>query len=202
MRKAVVNKTSAVVLANSKPARICTYEGCTKELAAGKKKFCGPLHRNLFLKSGKNGGGKPPTYPYKKEYAKEKFAEYLAKCEEGNEPNLVPTESSFIVINKAILPTKEHYAEFLEVSLDTLDYWITVHTDFAIAMERMSHIQRSFLINNGLAGRYNPLITKLMLGVNHGIVEKKQVDNTHKHIGIIKHLYEKADEIERKQYGL
>ena len=43
-------------------------------------------------------------------------------------------------------------------------------------MERLRCVQKQMLIENGLLGKYNAAITKLMLSVNHGMVERSAKD--------------------------
>jgi len=147
-----------------------------------------------------NAGGRPSDF--KPEYATSKFEEYLALCTKGTEPVLIPTESSYIVRENANLPSVEGYAEFLGVSDDTVRSWTEQHQPFAYAMDRLRRVQRTYLINNGLSGRFNSTIAKLLLGVNHGMVERREIDrrNTHQFIGVVRHLYDRADEIERERY--
>ena len=74
------------------------------------------------------------------------------------------------------------------------------HSDFARGLDLLKDVQQEYLINNGLSGKYNAQLAKLMLGTNHGIVERKEVDSTHKLLGIVKHVYQEADRMERERY--
>ena len=209
MKKAVV-KTPAPALVAVEPKkrgrgrpptvrapRFCERTECKRELTPSQSRFCGAECRNLAKL-----GGAPVIYPYHPSYAKEKLQEYFQLCREENEPNLVPTDSSFIVINRAKVPSKADYAVFLKVTVRVVKDWEEKYVEFARAMEELMTLQQAFLLNYGASGRYNPVISRLALGVNHGMIERKQIDNTHKHIGIVKHLYEKADDIERDALGL
>lgn len=142
---------------------------------------------------------------YKPEYATTMFEAYMAIVDKKNEPTLIPTESSYIVIHNAELPTQEDFADFLGFDDKTLRNWAGVFPDFAAIMDKIVRLQKKYLLNNGLAGRYNAQIAKLGLNVNHGMVEKSQVDNTHKLIGVVKHVYARADALEaedkEKQHG-
>lgn len=212
MKRAIVNKPATVAPKKKKgrprihpvvvykEPRPCTREGCENKLNPGQKKFCSHTCRYLALNANGNPGG-IATNLYRPEYATTTFKEYLEVCEHKHDPTLIPTESSYIVIHNAKMPTLEDYATYLGFHHSTLQAWAGREPEFAHALDIMKDIQRSFLINNGLSGRYNSTIAKLLLGTNHGLIERREVDNTHKMIGVIKHLYGRADELEKKLYG-
>lgn len=177
------------------PVRICLRPGCGKQLKNRQKAYCSHEHRALELSPGNKGGG---VSKYKPEFSAATFKAYLDKIDKGNEPTLIPTESSYIVIHNAAVPTIDDYAEFLEVHPDSLVNWGRAYPDFARVLDRILRLQKQLILNNGLAGRYNSTIAKLALNVNHGMVEKSQVDNTHKLIGVVKHVYARADEMEKQ----
>ena len=178
-------------------ARVCTRPECGKALTATQKKYCSHSCRNMVLSPG-NSGGAPERYL--PEYAALKLEEYLTFCEKGNEPTLIPTESSYIVMQNARMPSLIGYARYLGFPRQTLEHWVTQHPDFARALDLLKDVQQEFLVNNGLSGRYNATLAKLMLGVNHGIFERKEVDSTHKLLGIVKHVYQEADRMELERY--
>lgn len=198
MKRALITlKTTPVV--SFSPSRVCTRLACGKTLTATQKKFCSHSCRNMVLSPG-NSGGAPEKY--QPEYATSKLEEYFAFCEKGNEPTLVPTESSYIVMHNAKMPSLKGYARYLKFPRQTLEHWAAQHPEFARALDLLKDVQEEFLINNGLSGRYNSTLAKLLLGVNHGMIERKEVDNTHKLIGVVKMIYNRADELERERYGL
>lgn len=181
-----------------KSQRICTRVDCDVVLKKTQKKFCSHICRNIVNSPG-NRGGAPSKY--QSEFATTKFEEYIALCKKGNEPTLIPTNSSYIVIHNAKLPSKEDYALFLEVSPETLRNWSEQHYDFAVVMDKLHSIQKIFLINHGLSGRYHSQMAKLLLGINHGMIERKEVETTHRLLGVIKHFYQRVDELEKEKYG-
>lgn len=132
---------------------------------------------------------------YKPEYCTTALQLYLDLCEKGNEPTLIPTENSYILIHNAKIPSATGYALFLKVHPHTPENWAKSHPEFAEVLDTITAIQKEYLFNNGLAGRYNSTIAKLGLNVNHGMVERNIVDNTHKLIGVVKHVYEQADKL-------
>jgi hypothetical protein len=77
-------------------------------------------------------------------------------------------------INKSIrvnLPKIEGLAKFLGVNKDTLYEWAKHYPEFSDALEKVRNEQFCRLIDEGLAGRYNSVITKLILSSNHGLKE-------------------------------
>jgi hypothetical protein len=187
-----------------RPLMNCTRPGCTNTLAPSQKKYCSHSCRNIVLKGG-NGGG---LSKYEPKFAGQLFLDYLEWCEKGQEPTLIPTESSYIVIHNAQMPSNEGYAEWLErsghikkIHIHSLQRWADTYEDFTHVLDRIKRIQKIWLLNNGLSGRYNSNMSKLALGVNHGMIERHEVDNTHKLIGVVKLVYQRADEIDRERYG-
>ncbi len=69
------------------------------------------------------------------------------------------------------LPKVEGLARYLNVSKDTLYEWAKKYPDFSDALREIKNEQYCRLIDEGLAGRYNPAIAKLMLSANHGLTE-------------------------------
>ena len=69
------------------------------------------------------------------------------------------------------LPKVEGLARYLSVSKDTLYEWAKRYPDFSDALREVKNEQYCRLIDEGLAGRYNPAIAKLMLSANHGLTE-------------------------------
>lgn len=200
MKHAPVKVATALVVAKetkkkAPKVRICKREGCGKTLTNKKQVvFCNAECRDLHLAVQMQA-----TSKYDLRFANELFKEYLQQCKAGNEPTLIPTESSYIVIHNANPPSVHGYAEWLtdndhvNVHEDTLRVWGQAHQEFAFCLHRIERIQKEFLFNKGLAGRYNSTIAKLGLSSNHGMVERTAVDSTHKFIGIVKHVYGEAD---------
>jgi len=73
-----------------------------------------------------------------------------------------------------VIPSIEGLAEYLGVSRKTLYNWRDQHPEFLHTLEAIEEKQKNLLINNGLKGKFNSNIAKLML-VNHGIHEKQEV---------------------------
>lgn len=79
---------------------------------------------------------------------------------------------------KVDLPTVEGFASFLDVNKTTLYEWEKLYQDFSNALNKIRTEQQTRLINEGLAGNYNPTIAKLILSSNHGMREKTETDLT------------------------
>lgn len=178
--------------------RQCTREGCARSLKPNQRKYCSPECRNTFLSSGQNGGGRPPKY--KPTFATTVLKAYLEDCKDKHEPTLIPTEKSYIVIQKARMPSIDDYAEYLiesghvdYIATATLDEWAIAHSEFAFACSRILRVQKNYLSSRGLSGEYSSAIAKMHLAVNHGMIERSQVDHTHKMLGVVKHIYQLAD---------
>jgi len=79
---------------------------------------------------------------------------------------------------KVDLPTIEGFALFLGVNKTTLYEWDKKYPDFSNSLDKIRIEQQTRLINEGLAGNYNPTIAKLILSSNHGMREKTEQDIT------------------------
>lgn len=82
------------------------------------------------------------------------------------------------LVLKVNIPTIEGLANYLDTSRETLYQWEKENKDFSDILTRVRNNQAERLVNNGLAGTYNQVITKLMLS-KHGYVEKSEQDTTH-----------------------
>jgi hypothetical protein len=101
-----------------------------------------------------------------------------------------PTKLTRELIDKAagylgtcvgVLPTKEGFALYLNISRSTVYEWIELDTplgrSFSDIFENIMAEQGMRLINGGLYGRFNPTITKLML-TKHDYTDRVQTDLT------------------------
>jgi hypothetical protein len=94
--------------------------------------------------------------------------EYLIQCNDAEQAD------EKLQVN---LPTIEGLASYLRISRDTLYEWAKVHAEFSDMLEEIRTNQAEKLINNGLAGRYNSTITKLLLH-KHGYTDRSESDVT------------------------
>lgn len=79
--------------------------------------------------------------------------EYIAFCKDTNRD-----------VN---LPTAEGLALYLGVVRRTIYYWAEEHEEFLHILDELNSEQAKRLINNGLSGKYNSNIAKLVLA-KHG----------------------------------
>lgn len=76
-----------------------------------------------------------------------------------------------------VLPTIERLSIILDVHRDTLYEWEKDNKAFADILRKLRASQADKLLQNSLIGRYNAVITKLMLS-KHGYIEKTEQDLT------------------------
>lgn len=88
----------------------------------------------------------------------------------------------------SLLPTIEGLALALHITRETIYDWETkgeasdandLQKEFSDIVKELRHAQAEKLMQNSLAGRYNPMISKLLLS-KHGYVEKSETDITSK----------------------
>lgn len=212
MRKATVQATPIaqrkVAKAQTKLVKVCELEGCTQTLKARQTRFCSHTHKNLGIKGGLIDTNRSA---YKAAYAGKLFLDYIRYCVEDDQPTLVPTDSSYVVLPKARIPSREGFANFLSIPPEgytgagefvlvrTMDNWAIAHPEFAAVLDMLNQIQKEWLQNGGM--RYGPVVTKLMLGVNHGMIEKKEVNQSHRFLGLVKHVYNRAEQLDEPPNG-
>lgn len=73
------------------------------------------------------------------------------------------------------LPTIESFSLYIDVDKKTLYNWARDHVEFFHALEKITKEQQKRLLENGLSGRYNSTIAKLVLSANHGMRDKVDV---------------------------
>ena len=151
--------------------RICQWSGCQSVLTRYQRKYCSGACRNHVIAIGNHGG---PREKYRPEYADTVIDAYLNDCEKKNDPTLIPTARSFILLRNAHIPTIHEYAHSLGVTPQTLGNWAARHGEFAGALERLKSHQKTMVINYGLCGRYNATIAILLLKANHGYGSRHQ----------------------------
>lgn len=124
-----------------------------------------------------NKGGRPKDYG---PHILEKVKKYIASCKDKDEKieKQVNEEKGYVMYENRLrvkLPTLEGLATYLNVHVDTLYDWSKKYIKFSEALDKIRRLQKDTLINNGLAGTYNPTIAKLILSANHGMREKVDV---------------------------
>ncbi len=120
--------------------------------------------------------GRPTLY---EDTMPEKVLEYLKECEdEWVEYHKTRGEKSdsYERILKVNLPSREGFARYIGVVVNTLKAWGEDHKDFLTALSIIDQEQKLKLLEGGLSGNYNPIISKLGLSANHGMRDKSEVE--------------------------
>lgn len=125
-------------------------------------------------------GGRPTKYS---DEILDKAKDYLNEAIDSSEA--VGEGRSVVVIHKVNLPTVEGLAVHLEISRETVYKWAEEKQEFSDIVEKLKALQATRLINNGLAGTYNPTIAKLILSGKHGYVERSDVTSGDKPLPIL-----------------
>lgn len=107
--------------------------------------------------------GRPTTYS---DEMLAKTSEYIDSCNDET------SDKGKVTVN---LPSIEGLAYFLKVNKDTLYEWCKVHPEYSDVIDDLRAKQARALLNNGLAGTYNPTIAKVLL-TKHGY--REGIDNT------------------------
>lgn len=117
----------------------------------------------------------------------EKVDEYLAECKvwwEEFHKTRGEKSDSYERIIRVKLPMIEGFAEYIDVSKNTLYDWGKQYPAFSDALDKIIKQQHNMLAEGGVAGYFNPTITKLMLSNNHGYREKSDVTSDGKALSI------------------
>ena len=76
-----------------------------------------------------------------------------------------------------VVPTVASLALHLNVVIKTLYNWATEENpEFLHIFNRLELLQHKSLVNGGLAGGFNPAVTKMML-TKHGYSDKQEIDH-------------------------
>ena len=115
----------------------------------------------------------------------EKAKQYLDECvDEIEEYHKTRGEKSdsYDRLVRGKLPTIEGLAVYLDIARDTIYEWEKSKDEngkkkypaFSDILSKLREKQADALINNGLSGDYNPVISKLLLA-KHGYVDKQEI---------------------------
>lgn len=72
------------------------------------------------------------------------------------------------------VPTKGGLALALGINRDTVQEWSKIHPEFSVIVKELEAEQEDRLINNGLSGRYNSTVAKILLA-KHGYREESGI---------------------------
>lgn len=120
-------------------------------------------------------GGRPTKY---NEDMPAKVDEYLAECkvwwDEFHKTRGEKSDSYERIINVK-LPSIDGFADYIDVNKSTLYEWSNKHSEFSGSLDKILRRQHNMLTEGGIAGYFQPVITKLMLSHNHGYREKSDL---------------------------
>lgn len=119
----------------------------------------------------KNLVGRPTKY--KPEYCK-KAIEYF-NIEPTTTKIMKDKDGNDVEVEVAVkLPTIDNFAiKVLEVAPSTVRKWANEHKEFSEALNACKAMTADILAQNGLTGRYHPVVTKFV-GVNYTDMKDKQ----------------------------
>jgi hypothetical protein len=120
----------------------------------------------------KHAGGRPTKLT---DEILSKAYEYIDQAVDSHE---VVGENRPTVVWHVKLPSIEGLANYIDISKETLYQWEKENVGFSDVLTRVRNLQAERLINNSLAGNYNPMISRLLL-TKHGYVEKSEQDLNH-----------------------
>ena len=106
----------------------------------------------------------------------ERYADMLEEYFAVKPQEVYTDEDGTVRIKACECPTLCGFAADIDVDEDTLIAWARKYPRFGKAYARAQSRQKHILFVNGLAGAYNPNITKFMLSCVHGLVEKSAVE--------------------------
>jgi hypothetical protein len=145
-------------------------------------------------KVAKHPGGRPTKY--RKEYC-QAIIEWFSGESFEKGLKTITTKKGTVIEEEVILPGKlplfERFAESIGVSCETLVVWSNKHKEFLTAYTRAKQLQKSFLIENGVAGLYNPQFTIFVAKNVTDMKDKSEVsfpdkDGNPQNIGLLDNL--------------
>jgi len=127
--------------------------------------------------------GRPPKY--NKETSVEAVRLYMESCGDKYQECNVYTVDGEVSLDenqkprtktekKVTLPSIAGLAIFMGISRDTVYDWKGKYPDFSDIIEELLTMQERFLVEGGVSGSYNPMISKLIL-TKHGYADKQEV---------------------------
>jgi len=111
--------------------------------------------------------GRPTKYT---EAMPGKVYAYIEKCKKN------PQGSTRDELTIEQLPLLCGLVKVLKVNQDTITEWRKRYDLFSAACDELLSVQKKTLIQLGLSGAYNSTIAARILGANHGMAEKKNID--------------------------
>ena len=75
------------------------------------------------------------------------------------------------------VPSRIGLCCFLGIAKHTSYEWEKIHPDFSATLSAVDALQEHVAMNNGITGKFNSTITKLVLA-NHGYSDRNAIDHT------------------------
>lgn len=103
--------------------------------------------------------------------------EYLESCIDEIKQVVTGESEKFTTFKEKTivkLPSIEGLARFLKINKDTIYEWEKIHEEFSDVLHALRSEQADRLINMGLSGDYNPVISRMLLS-KHGYAERTEV---------------------------
>jgi len=122
--------------------------------------------------------GRPSEYDFEK--LDKQIDEYLSNCHDEYKTRLVGER--LVEELEVHIPTFEGFMLKYNVASTTFYDWKEKYPEFSESLNKILYRQKEELLNKGLAGTYNPLISKLGLSANHGMREKSDITSDDKPI--------------------
>jgi len=127
--------------------------------------------------------GRPPKY--NEETSVEAVRLYMESCGDKYQECNIYTVDGEVSLDenqkprtktekKVTLPSIAGLAIFMGISRDTVYDWKGKYPDFSDIIEELLTMQERFLVEGGVSGSYNPIISKLIL-TKHGYADKQEV---------------------------
>lgn len=122
--------------------------------------------------------GRPTEYDYSK--LSKQIDEYLLECKDTY--TIRSVGDRLVEDLEVHIPTFEGFMLKNNIASTTFYEWKAKYSEFAESLNKILYRQKEELLNKGLSGKYNPLISKLGLSANHGMREKSDVTSDDKPI--------------------
>lgn len=119
--------------------------------------------------------GRPTDY---NETTVSRSREYLDSCVDEVKQVVIGESEKFTSYKEKVtvkLPSIEGLARFLKISKETIYQWEKIHPEFSDVLHDLRSEQAQRLINMGLSGDYNPVISRLLLA-KHGYADKTETE--------------------------
>lgn len=179
-----------------KTVRYCRR--CLDVLKPTQKAFCTQRCNTLYQAKFNIFFKRPSTYDEK--YAgDDMLKEYLIWIEEMNQNVYIESARGVLGHLKQMeVPSVTGYCAYIGVHKRTGEDWRAQHTDFDNACLMINSYQEVWITNKVSEGLMERGTANLLLGHNHGIIQKKETENKHLHmVGFVEDVYAQVEAMEK-----